>query len=160
MIRQNPYRHRTPPGWNNITAAPRDGTVIEIQNNWGIAPTYGLYKWAQGRGWVDAADDCRGVGDGDHLSWRKHGGSVDGYRDPTGGAQDTQEYWDRAIIQATGGLLDPARERAAKRKPERGLESAIPALESVPLPLLFLLLGVMGLVFALATLALISIFTS
>lgn len=121
MIRDNPYRHRTPPGWNNITEAPRDGTVIEVQNNWGIAPTYSICKWAEGRGWQDAADSSSGVTDGAHLSWRPYAGSVDAYLDPTGGAQNSEEYWDRAVIQATGGLLNPAAERArnARRRAKK-----------------------------------------
>jgi hypothetical protein len=114
----NPYRYRTPPGWNNIVEAPRDGTVIEIQNNWGIAPTYSICKWVDGRGWQDAADECRGVGDGAHLSWRPYEGQTSDYRDPTGGAQNSQEYWDMAIIQATGGLLNPAVERAKNTRKE------------------------------------------
>jgi hypothetical protein len=116
LVRQNAYRHRTPPGWNDITDAPRDGTVIELQNNWGIAPTYSICKWVHGRGWQDAADERSGVSDGSHLSWRPYEGSVEGYRDPTGGAQDSLEYWDRAVIQATGGLLNPAVERARNKK--------------------------------------------
>lgn len=116
MIRQNPYRHRTPPGWNGIADAPRVGTVIEIQNNWGLAATFSICKWVQGRGWQNANDESRGVGDGAHLSWRPYTGSVENYQDPTGGAQDSLEYWDRAIIQATGGRLNPAVERARNAK--------------------------------------------
>lgn len=92
-IRQNPWRYNTPPGWNNIKDAPRDGTVIETQNNYGVAPTFGLHKWVDGRGWVDAADDCRGTGDGPHLSWRSYSGDVSRYDDPTHGAQNTRNYW-------------------------------------------------------------------
>jgi hypothetical protein len=116
MIRQNPFQHRPPPGWNNIVDAPRDGTVIEIQNNFGIAATYSICKWVQGRGWQDAADECSGVGDGPHLSWRPYAGGVEEYRDPTGGAQFSEEYWDAAIVQATGGLLNPALDRARNAK--------------------------------------------
>lgn len=100
---ENPYRFRAPAGWNNITEAPRDGTVIEIQNNYGIAPTYSICKWVSGRGWQNAVNESSGVSDGPHLSWRPYVGAVDSYIDPTGGAQETREYWDRAIIQASGG---------------------------------------------------------
>ncbi len=84
--------------WRNITEAPRDGSVIEIQNNYGIAPWYGIFKWVNERGWVDATDDNMGLGsdDGDHLSWRPFDGSPPSYVDPTNGAQDTNEYWLRA----------------------------------------------------------------
>ena len=89
----NPWRYNTPPGWNNIQDAPRDGTVIEIQNNYGIAPTWSLNKWIDDRGWINAKDEHSGVGDGPWLSWRPYTGSIDSYRDPTDGAQNTQNYW-------------------------------------------------------------------
>jgi hypothetical protein len=121
VIRQNPYRHSPPVGWNNINAAPRDGTVIEIQNNWGVAPWFGLYKWVGGRGWQDAADERSSVSDGEHLSWRSYSGDLVAYVDPLNGAQDTMEYWDDAVVRATGGLLNPAVERAKnqQRRPAR-----------------------------------------
>ena len=81
--------------WKNITTAPRDGTPIELKNDYGIMPTYSLCKWVSGRGWVDANDDCRGVIDGPHLTWRPFSGDVQGYIDPTNGAQETVEYWQR-----------------------------------------------------------------
>lgn len=31
--------------WRRIESAPKDGTVIEIQNSFGIRPWYGLFKW-------------------------------------------------------------------------------------------------------------------
>lgn len=96
FMRNNPYRHSTPPGWNDITAAPRDGTPIEIQNNWGVAAHYGVCKWVQGRGWVYLKDENMGMGDGAHLSWRPFTGNATSYVDPTNGAQDTPEYWRRA----------------------------------------------------------------
>ena len=79
--------------WRDITSAPRDGTVIEIQNNWGVAPSFGIYKWVDATGWVNARDDNFGVGDGAHLSWRPFEGEASDYVDPTKGAQDTREYW-------------------------------------------------------------------
>lgn len=32
-------------GWRSMDSAPRDGTVIEIQNNYGRAPWYGIYHY-------------------------------------------------------------------------------------------------------------------
>lgn len=85
-----------PAGWNDIATAPRDGTVIEIRNDYGIAPWYGIYKWADGRGWVDATDDRKGTADGEFLSWRHYNRTVADYVDPTNGAQMSKSYWRRA----------------------------------------------------------------
>ena len=82
--------------WQPIVTAPRDGTVIEIQNNWGVAPTFGLSKWVSKRGWVDATNENSGTMDGEHLTWRPFDGDPTAYVDPTNGAQNTQEYWLRA----------------------------------------------------------------
>lgn len=91
---QNPYRYNTPPGWNDIRDAPTDGTPIEIQNNWGVAPHYAACRWEEGRGWAVANNDGTSMGDGGtHLSWRPLRGDVAAYVDPTGGAQETREYW-------------------------------------------------------------------
>lgn len=35
----------TPPGWQNMDKAPRDGTIIEIRNAFGLLPTYSINKW-------------------------------------------------------------------------------------------------------------------
>lgn len=47
-----------PPGWNWMSQAPKDGTVIEIRNGFGLLPTYSIARWASiGRNefaWVDA----------------------------------------------------------------------------------------------------------
>lgn len=84
--------------WQLIVSAPRDGTVIEIQNNWGVAPHYCLCKWIHGRGWVYASDDNRGLIDGEHLTWRPYEGEdASKYVDPTNGAQDTKAYWLNAL---------------------------------------------------------------
>ncbi|KKM22606.1 hypothetical protein LCGC14_1623560 [marine sediment metagenome] len=87
--------------WRDITEAPRDGTVIEIQNNYGVAPTFRLSKWVSARGWVDATDENMGTSDGPHLSWRPFDGDPTVYVDPTGGAQNTNEYWLRACGMST-----------------------------------------------------------
>jgi len=88
--------------WLPIVSAPRDGTVIELKNDYGIAPWYGLHKWVVGRGWVDATDDSRGCGDGPWLSWRAYEGNPAGYIDPTNGAQETTEYWQAASGKNSG----------------------------------------------------------
>lgn len=32
--------------WQSMANAPRDGTVIEIENNYGVMPWYGIFKWS------------------------------------------------------------------------------------------------------------------
>lgn len=81
--------------WRDISDAPRDGTAIEIQNNWGVAPHYAVCVWTDG-GWRHADDPKRGMSDGAHLSWRPYEGVINEYHDPTGGAQDTFAYWQMA----------------------------------------------------------------
>ncbi len=94
--------------WRPISEAPRDGTVIETKCSYGVAPWYGLHKWVEygnnvyvsdgskGR-WEDANDPQKGVGEGPSLTWRPYSGGGS-YVDPTGGAQNTQNYW----LQACG----------------------------------------------------------
>ena len=79
--------------WDDIAKAPRDGTPVEIRNDYGIRPTYGLFRWLDPRGWLKVGDDRTGVVDGPHLTWRPYGGDPASYVDPTNGAQDTREYW-------------------------------------------------------------------
>jgi hypothetical protein len=50
----------TPAGWRPMSEAPRDGTVIEIRDAFGLLPTYSINRWADWadfgghRAWVDA----------------------------------------------------------------------------------------------------------
>ena len=90
--------------WKDITLAPRDGTPIEIKNDYGIAPTFSLCSWVAGRGWVHTNDDCQGVGDGPWLTWRPYEGDPESYVDPTNGAQETEQYW-RAASGNNGGWV-------------------------------------------------------
>ena len=96
MFIQNPCRYNTPSGWRDIKDAPKDGTVIEIQNNWGVAPWFMLSRWEAGK-WRAANNSNSAMADeGPHLSWRPYDGQVGQYCDPTGGAQYTMSYWQRA----------------------------------------------------------------
>lgn len=82
--------------WRPISAAPRDGTVIETLETYGIAPTYGLFKWGDlgGRkGWVSPTNHRQGHVESACLFWRPYHGDVSRYRDPTNGAQYGVEYW-------------------------------------------------------------------
>ena len=100
MPSRNPYRSQTPEGWNPSSEPPPMGSRVEIQNNWGIRPWYGLYDYTE-RGWC-AANDCdRCVEAGPHLSWRwpttAENSYPDTYVDPTRGEQDTPGYWLEAV---------------------------------------------------------------
>ena len=85
-------------GWKLTDSAPKDGTVIEMAQTYGIAPTYGLYKWSNQRiggetMWQSATDPQMGTMDSGCLYWRPYKGSVSKYQDPTGGEQNSLRYW-------------------------------------------------------------------
>lgn len=136
LIRQNPWRYNTPPGWNDIRDAPRDGTPIEIQNNWGVAPHFGVCRWDEKwSSWQYVDRPNSGMSDGPHLSWRPYNGNAANYVDPTGGAQDTQAYWleacgrpDLAIKAGNRKLSDPQPERDGKT------ESTVSTFDDALLP--------------------------
>ncbi len=95
-------------GWKPMSSAPRDGTVVEMIETYGVAPWYGIFKW------TDEAISTDQNGNTVHFKTSKHwqqvdrnGGLTDGdvcvfwrpyestgeYVDPTGGAQDSVTYW-------------------------------------------------------------------
>ena len=99
--------------WQHMSAAPRNGTVIEVIQTWGIAPTYGLVRFPQkgsvfeqfNRGksavedltWEDVSNPTQGYTNlGNCLRWRPYKGDPKTYVDPTGGAQNTTAYWCQA----------------------------------------------------------------
>lgn len=95
-MRQNPYRFRPPPGWDPINTAPRDGTIIEVQCNYGVAPWFGLYRWEDGGSgarWWEVGGFDSSFTEGGSFSWRPYTGDPERYIDPTGGEQDTRNYW-------------------------------------------------------------------
>jgi hypothetical protein len=119
VSRNNPWRYNTPPGWNDIRDAPRDGTPIEIQNNWGIAPWFGAHRWVDGK-WQSCSDPRLGIAsEGPHLSWRPLLGSPAEYVDPTRGRQDTNAYWLMAAGRPDLAMIDETRNKAGvvKRAP-------------------------------------------
>jgi hypothetical protein len=93
--------------WQSIQTAPRDGTLIEIRNSYGIAPWYDIFRWHH---CGDARDvfEWQSVRRAGHsimqgaepfLSWRPFSGNIDFYTDPSHGAQDTPQYWRQAVAR-------------------------------------------------------------
>ena len=89
-------------GWMAIGGAPRDGTVVELCNCYGIKPWYGLYRWKRNEiypghftspQWRMVGEEQRMVEDAPWLYWRPYDGTIEGYVDPTRGKQGTDEYW-------------------------------------------------------------------
>ena len=77
-------------GWKTVDSAPRDGTVVEMLQTYGVAPWYDLFGWKDGA-WISATKPNRGVLE-TCLFWRPFSGDVSKYVDPTGGAQYTTKY--------------------------------------------------------------------
>lgn len=108
-------------GWKPMASAPRDGTVVEMLETYGVAPWYGRYKWIKkgtvihatsqvvngdnktvtevpitytesvGR-WANTSDSRRGITEDECGFWRPTAQTGE-YTDPTGGAQKTTAYW-------------------------------------------------------------------
>lgn len=86
--------------WHEMDSAPRDGTVIELKNTYGLAPWYGLFKWTE-HGWEDAIQSGRTISDDDYINWRRYSGEIESYQDPTSGAQETTHYWNEQAQRRT-----------------------------------------------------------
>lgn len=102
--------------------APRDGTIIEVRNDSGIAPSFGLWKWSTDRSWkspdgstVVIERDPTWIGVRDHkisfaesakFTWRPWEGDPDKYIDPTGGLQNSPAYWRGAHAAKLGQWPD------------------------------------------------------
>lgn len=110
-----PSRHGD---WKSIDSAPRDGSVIELKNTYGLMPTYSVAKW-EDEGWRDAGDPMRGVMDGPHLEWRPYAGDIATYLDPTGGRQDAPDYWDAATARSAGISVRQLHAIRARNEAER-----------------------------------------
>ena len=79
--------------WKPLSTAPHDGTVVELLNTYGIAPTYGLFKYDAKLHWIQVDVKDRGLSDGNCMYWRSYTGAIDKYIDPTGGKQNSVAYW-------------------------------------------------------------------
>lgn len=128
----------TQDGWQPMSAAPRDGTVIEVRCSYGVAPWYGLYKWSDTRiatdqhgqshtfktepAWIGASDPGSSIDGGSSFKWRPYTGDVAQYADPTGGAQNSAAYW-RGAVAAKYGLPPDTFEREVARNVARDRKS-------------------------------------
>lgn len=79
--------------WQTMETAPRDGTVVEIKNSYGLLPTFGLFRWERDS-WRSATNPRGGLMEGvEHkFSWRPHNGDLSTYRDYNPSIED----WRRA----------------------------------------------------------------
>lgn len=51
-------------GWQSMDTAPKDGSIIEIMNTYGLVPWYGLFKWSKVQnigGPEDKMKECTGL---------------------------------------------------------------------------------------------------
>lgn len=113
-------------GWQPMSVAPRDGTVIEMRNTNGAAPWFELFRWsdlemvqdADGNvspfhsgvpRWSDAEPGQAGIGIGNEgagFMWRPYNGDPTHYVDPTGGAQNDPAYERGAVAVRLGLPVD------------------------------------------------------
>lgn len=89
-------------GWKPVSTAPRDGTIIEMLETYGVAPWYGLFKWDKSFSksmtavtgkpyWQSIDKPSTAVSEDKCLFWRPYKG-IGKYVDPTGGFQDFPAY--------------------------------------------------------------------
>ncbi len=106
--------HRDSPdggGWKAIEDAPQDGTIVEIRNNYGVAPTYFLFSYVPGNvyhegRWVSVKNPQMGLDGGPMVQWRPFAGDPQTYVDPTHGMQKDRDYW-RGAVDASCGQMSP-----------------------------------------------------
>lgn len=83
--------------WQDMNSAPRDGTVVEIKNSYGLLPTYGLFQWDTNWGgkWSSATQPGSGLVSGvEHkFQWRPYAGDSANYVD----YNPSDDDWRRAV---------------------------------------------------------------
>lgn len=111
-------------GWKPVSTAPRDGTVVEMLETYGIAPWYDIFKWTKeitvpesfyvdgkghqvripphkitliNGGWVSQTKQGSSVTEDECLFWRPYSKPTASYIDPTAGAQNSVSYWCAAL---------------------------------------------------------------
>lgn len=115
-----------PDAWLGMSSAPRDGTVIEIRNSYGVVPWYSIFRWSDemmvqcyrsetmpdgtlrkidlgfqltklgAPRWVDVDRPGHSVDANDERYLHWRPASDGAYVDPTNGAQNTAGYWLKA----------------------------------------------------------------
>ena len=84
--------------WKPLSSAPHDGTVVEVLNTYGVAPTYGVFAWTKSPlpegWWQNQQDKHLGLGGEDCMFYRPYH-PVKGrpYIDPTNGQENKIRYW-------------------------------------------------------------------
>lgn len=74
--------------WQPINTAPHDGTIIEIENTWGVHPWHDLRQWSnENQWWQSVTKSNRGTTCENRASkvtcrWRPYGGNISTYRGP------------------------------------------------------------------------------
>lgn len=127
--------------WRAMDSAPRDGMIVELKCSYGVAPWYAICRWTDERYALDMGTGAlvrlepdgfswRKVGssggpsDERYLQWRPYDGQSQSYVDPTGGAQDTAEYWRGAVAGKHGLPLDYFEDEARKNSRKNGPQTA------------------------------------
>lgn len=79
--------------WKPLEDAPHDGTIVEVNNTYGVAPTYGIFRFKDGS-WAEVAPQKdMGLISERCQFFRPFTGDPDKYVDPTNGAQMKTKYW-------------------------------------------------------------------
>ena len=92
-------------GWQLLSTAPREGSVIESLNAYGVAPTYALitynkteYSWVfVDQQYILHSGKGAGLANSVCQFWRPYTGDPAKYVDPTHGQQWKTAYWCSAM---------------------------------------------------------------
>jgi hypothetical protein len=84
--------HLAESGWKTIDSAPKDGTVLEGMQTYGIAPYWSTVRFVNNH-WVSGIDAAISLEPSTCLMWRPLKVAVLSYQEPTLGKQDTTGYW-------------------------------------------------------------------
>lgn len=93
-------------GWQKMDSAPRNGTVVELRNNYGVVPWYSISRWGNECTWSDVTREGHYQDDNKNLMWRPFAGRAEEYVDPTNGMQNEAAYWRGAVAQKYGLPID------------------------------------------------------
>ena len=81
--------------WRPLHEAPRGGRVVEVLNTYGVAPTYGLFRFVENSedGYWSSYDGNSVLVSEACMFFRPFTGDPNHYVDPTHGRQFTTKYW-------------------------------------------------------------------